>query len=160
MVGSWLRGGHRFDLDNLVDPVLGAVGLPVAERASVWATVAVGATSGVAIATDVPPDPPADAIALHIAAPPTRSVRREERLAELAEAIALEGDGAVGCYLTLGADTRGLIFGFEGPIKPTIDALWPLLGGTARAPADHRIRDLRVRRDPEGRGIAVALWPM
>jgi hypothetical protein len=50
--------------------------------------------------------------------------------------------------LILGTGTSGLIFGFDGPIKPTIDAPSPLLGGTSHAPADHRVRDLRVMVDP------------
>jgi hypothetical protein len=62
--------------------------------------------------------------------------------------------------LTLGVDTPGLVFGFEGPIKPTIDAMWPLLGGAAHSPADHPIRDLRVRTNPSATGVIVALWPL
>lgn len=33
------RGGNRFDLDNLVDPVLSVVGALPPLRRSVWATV-------------------------------------------------------------------------------------------------------------------------
>ena len=49
----------------------------------------------------------------------------------------------------------------EGPVKPLIDALWPVLGGTSHAPADHRIRDLRVTRSASpGGGAEVAVWKL
>ncbi|MCZ7537262.1 MAG: hypothetical protein M5T61_16045 [Acidimicrobiia bacterium] len=44
-------------------------------------------------------------------------------------------------------------------MKPTIDALWPLLGGAAHAPADHRIQDLRVCVD-DTVGVEVAVWEL
>lgn len=87
-------------------------------------------------------------------------MRRTERLAELADHLPIGDDEACGCALSLGNDTPGLVFGFEGAIKPTIDALWPLLGGAAHAPADHRIRDLRVTLDEGIAGVLVSLWPL
>lgn len=158
VVSSWRRGGHRFDLDNLVDPVLGAVSAPAGDRQSVWATVEIGPKPGVAISEQTPPAAPTDATTVHLAGPPQRSLRTIERLAELVDHMQLGADEPCACALTLGADTRGLVFGFEGPIKPTIDALWPLLGGVAHAPADHRIQDLRVTTDATRMGISVALW--
>ena len=158
IVSSRRRGGHRFDLDNLVDPVLGVVGAPPIDRGSVWATVEIGHEPGVAISEEAPPPAPADATAVHLASPPQRSIRRIERLAELVDHAPIGADDPCGCALTLGRDTRGLVFGFEGPIKATIDALWPILGGAEHAPADHRIQDLRVTVDPSATGVSVALW--
>jgi hypothetical protein len=158
VVSSWRRGGHRFDLDNLVDPVLAVVGAPVAERRSVWATVETAEQPGVAISERPPPPAPPHATKVHLAAPPRRSVRAVDRLAELVHVTQLGSDEPCGCSLTLGADTGGLIFGFDGPIKPTVDALWPLLGGTSHAPADHRVRELRVMVDPSATGISATLW--
>jgi hypothetical protein len=158
VVSSWRRGGHRFDLDNLVDPVLAVVGAPVAERRSVWATVETAEQPGVAISERPPPPAPPHATKVHLAAPPRRSVRAVDRLAELVHVTQLGSDEPCGCTLTLGADTGGLIFGFDGPIKPTVDALWPLLGGTSHAPADHRVRELRVMVDPSATGISATLW--
>lgn len=158
MVSQWRRSGHRFDLDNLVDPVLGVVGAPAGDRHSVWATVETGPESGVAISEKTPPPAPTHATGVHLAGPPQRSLRTTERLAELVEQVQLGDDEPCGCALTLGVDTPGLVFGFEGPIKPTIDALWPLLGGAAHAPSDHRIQDLRVTTDSTTKGISVALW--
>lgn len=160
VVGSWHRAGNRFDLDNLVDPVLGVVAATPPRRRSMWATVETGDEPGVEISTTVPPPAPTSATTVHLPSTPHRSVRTTERLAELAEHVPIGGDEACGCALTLGKDTPGLVFGFDGPIKPTIDSLWPLLGGAAHAPADHRIRDLRVSVDEGLMGVLVALWPM
>jgi hypothetical protein len=160
VVRSWHRAGNRFDLDNLVDPVLGVVAAPPPLRRSTWATVETGDAPGVEISATAPPPAPPDATTVHIASVPLRSVRTTERLAELAEHVPIEGDNACGCALTLGKDTPGLVFGFDGPIKPTIDSLWPLIGGAAHTPADHRIRDLRVTVDDGVAGVRVAVWPM
>lgn len=160
VVSSWRRGGHLFDLDNLVDPVLGVVAAPPSERESVWATVEVGDPAGVEISDTPPPPPPALATTVKLSAAPRRSVRTAERLAELVEHTPLGTDEPCGCALVLGHNTAGVVFGFNGPIKPTIDALWPLLGGAAHSPADHRIRDLRVTRDGSMSGVTVSLWTL
>lgn len=159
VVTSWRRHGHPFDLDNLVDPVLAVIAAPPARRRSLWATVEVGDPPGVSIPSGPPPPTPGDALRVHLRDPPRRSVRTADRLAELLEAVVLGTDEPCGCALILGGDTKGLVFGFDGPVKPTIDALWPLLGGAAHNPADHRITDLRVQLDSGAKGVAVALWP-
>jgi len=160
LVSAWRRRGHRFDLDNLVDPVLAVVAAPAPQRRSLWATVELGTQPGVEISELEPPAVPAEATTVHLANAPQRSVRTLERLVELVEHAPIATDEPCGCALTLGRDTRGLVFGFEGPIKPTIDALWPLLGGTPHAPEDHRIHDLRVTADATVTGVSVALWPL
>lgn len=160
VVRSWHRGGNRFDLDNLVDPVLTVVAAAPPLRRSTWASVETGDDPGVEISATAPPPPPPNATTVHLPSAPHRSVRTPERLAELADHVPIGSDEACGCALTLGNDTPGLVFGFEGPIKPTIDALWPLLGGAAHSPADHRIRDLRVTVDERLTGVSVALWPL
>lgn len=158
IVSSWLRGGNTFDLDNLIHPVIAAMGSPEQAQTSVWATIEVGDVPGVDIGERVPPPSPPGSVRFHLADPPRRSVRSNEILAELGDAQILGEDEPVGCSLVLGADVSGIVFGFEGVIKPTIDSLWPVLGGAAHSPSDHRIRDLRVRTDPSIRGLDVALW--
>lgn len=160
IVSSWRRGGHLFDLDNLVDPVLAVVGARPTERQSLWATVELGDDAGVEITEGAPPPPRSSSTCVVLASAAARSIRTEERLAELVDHTPLGSDEPCGCELVLGSDTAGVVFGFEGPIKPTIDALWPLLGGAAHAPADHRIRDLRVRRDETVTGVRVSVWSM
>jgi hypothetical protein len=158
VVRSWHRSGNRFDLDNLVDPVLVVVAARPPLRRSTWATVETGDEPGVEISGAAPPPAPPDATTVHLPSAPHRSVRTPDRLVELADHLPIGSDEACGCALTLGRDTPGLVFGFEGPIKPTIDALWPLLGGAAHSPADHRIRDLRVTIDERLTGVSVAVW--
>jgi len=161
VVSSWRRGGNLFDLDNLVDPVLSVVGAREAQRRSVWASVEVGDEPGVEISARPPPPAPPTATTVHLRAAPRRSVRTVERLAELVDHAPIGIDEACGCSLTLGSDTPGLGFGFERADQAhDRDALWPLLGGAAHSPADHRIRDLRVRTDPSGTGVVVALWSL
>lgn len=160
VVSSWRRYGNRFDLDNLVDPVLGVVGARPSELQSVWATVEVGAVPGVEIQEAPAPPAPASAVTVHLATAPRRSVRTADRLAEFVGHHPVGDDDPCGCSIVLGPDTAGIVFGFEGPVKPTIDALWPLLGGAAHAPADHRIQDLRVRMNGAALGVEVAVWPL
>jgi hypothetical protein len=159
VVSSWRRYGNRFDLDNLVDPVLGVVGADRSLLRSVWATVEVGPVPGVEIGEAAVPPAPAPAVRVHLASAPRRSVRSVERLVELEGHEPVGVDAPCGCSITLGPETDGIVFGFEGPVKPTIDALWPLLGGAAHAPADHRIQDLRVCVD-DTVGVEVAVWEL
>lgn len=80
-------------------------------------------------------------------------------LTEMAGMQVVGSDQPLGCHLAFG-DRHTPIgdFGFEGPIKPLIDALWPLLGGVSGRPADHRIRDLRVVSGAGMVGVEVTLW--
>lgn len=158
VVSSWLRRGHRFDLDNLVEPVLAEVGALPAELQTVWASMEVGDETGVEITEEPPPAPPPSALTFKLDRTPRGSVRVSEPLAELTGSAPVGVDEPCGCELILGSDSRGVVFGFEGPVKPTIDALWPILGGSAHAPADWRVRDLRVARDAEMSGVRVSIW--
>lgn len=79
VVRSWHRAGNRFDLDNLVDPVLGVVAAVPPLRHSTWATVETGDAPGVEISATAPPPAPPDATTVHIASVPLRSVRTTER---------------------------------------------------------------------------------
>jgi hypothetical protein len=58
VVGSWQRGGNRFDLDNLVDPVLPVVAAAPHQRRSTWATVETGDEPCVEISAAAPPPAP------------------------------------------------------------------------------------------------------
>lgn len=154
-VASLLRWGNRFDIDNMCKPVLDALG---AEFDTIWATTVVGDRPGVTIAGERPPAPYLAAQAM-IADPPRMSVRRDDVLAELVDATPIRDDGPLGCHLRFGDPDAPIgDFGFEGPIKPLIDALWPLLGGEAHKPADHRIHDLRVERGVAVQGVEVTVW--
>lgn len=121
MVSGWRRGGQLFDLDNLVDPVLAVVGAPGAQLGSVWATV-VGTEPGLFIDEDAPPGPPTAATRIVVGDVPRRSVRTGAVLRRPASVPSLPGDGPVGCELRLGVTAGPVRLGFEGPVKPTIDA--------------------------------------
>lgn len=159
IVSGWRRGGNHFDIDNLVDPVLGAVGAPASRLQSVWATVSVGPEPGVAIdEADVPPLP-RDAVTITVRELPRRSVRTAMMLPQLEGLSLLFADEPLGCWVRLGTTAGPITFGFEGPIKPTIDSLWPVLGGGPHRPHDHRIRDLRVSLT-SGAASEISLWAL
>lgn len=136
MVRGWRRGGQLFDLDNLVVPVLAVVGAPGAQLRSVWATVEVGTEPGLFIDEDAPPGPPTAATKIVVGDVPRRSVRTGAVLRRPAGVPSLPGDGPVGCELPLGVTAGPVRFGFEGPVKPTIDARWPVLGGGPHRPRE------------------------
>jgi len=115
---------------------------------SVWASVAVGSEPGVWIDEADPLPPPVGAVVVTIAVLAHGSIRTTRQLQELAGVAQLHGSGPVGCELLLGRTAGPITFGFEGPIKPTIDCFWPVLGGEPHRPHDHRIRDLGVGRRP------------
>ena len=73
----------RFDLDNLVYPVLAPAG--GGEVESVWATVMTGALEGVFITEELPPKPPAPPAAevTYVANPPSMSLRKRDAIPEL-----------------------------------------------------------------------------
>ena len=103
IVSSWRRGGHLFDLDNLVDPVLAVVGARPTERQSLWATVELGDDAGVEITEGAPPPPRSSSTCVVLASAPARSIRTEERLTELVDHTPLGSDEPCGCELVLGA---------------------------------------------------------
>jgi hypothetical protein len=157
VVDSWRRGGHLFDLDNLVDPVLQSASWPGEGFVSVWATVDVGEPIGVHVETGPLPALPADAVAAELLNPRVRSVRAAVADPGFDCFEVFSGDEPLGCELALGQDVAPIRFSFESPVKPAIDALWPVIGGRHDRPNDHRIRDLRVRLQA-GNGIRLALW--
>lgn len=130
-----------FDLDNLVDPVLAAIGARPSERTSLWASVELGHDPGVSITDAQPPPAPAPAVPVKLASAPRGSIRTTEPLAELVEHTPLGTDEPCGCSLILGADTEGVVFGFEG--APQAD--------DRRALAPARRRGARPSRPPHPR---------
>jgi hypothetical protein len=157
VVSSFRRRSNWFDLDNLVVPVLSAVGARTLQ--SVWATVETGGIPGVHLGHDVPPPAPEARLRSALRTPPVGSVHSAAPLAEFAEAVVLGTDEPLGCEIVLGPAVGPFVWGeFRGPAKPIIDSLWPLVGGTAGKQADHRIRDLRVHPDVGCTGATVALW--
>lgn len=157
-VGSFVRGGQPFDIDNLAEIVLDVV---AEDPLSVWVTVDVDAFPGVRIANASPPSVQAPVIDMHIAAPPRRSVKAAS-LPELQDAALLQPETAtLGVELCFdSAATKIGQFDFGGPVKPFIDGLGPLFGSYANGPADHRVRELRITKGarPDGFGARLRVW--
>lgn len=157
LVGSYLKGGHRFDLDNLAKPVLDLV---TAEAETVWVAMTKSQTPGVFIQEEEPGRLTLIDRAYYLEAPPKKSVKLVVSLPELAGAILLGFAEPVSIQLIFDdPQTRIWDFSMEGPIKCVIDALWPVLGGAPNQGHDHRMRELRIFRgaDPGKNGVRVAL---
>jgi hypothetical protein len=159
VVSSLKRGYNDFDLDNLAKPVLDAIG---AQAESVWVLVEVGNEPGLWVRDVAPPEPAPSTVTFYLARPPTASLRGVAALPELEQATPMGlPDQAVGASLRFdSAEAQIANFDFSGPVKKVIDSLWPVLGGTAKSPADHRIRDLRITRGaaPGKIGVTISAW--
>ncbi len=158
VVSSWKRGCQYFDLDNIAKPVLDVIGI---EADSVWVSVTVGEPPGVVISEARPQSVVNLLSEIHIAQPPTRSIKRLPALPELAGLPPIGTDEPLGVGLAFSAATvRVGDFGFEGPIKSLIDAMGPVLGTYHQGSADYRIRELRVTRGiaPSESGVTVGFW--
>jgi hypothetical protein len=57
--------------------------------------------------------------------------------------------------LTFSTPTVNLGEAATGPVKPLLDCLWPVLGGTPVAPEDWRVRVLLLEKGVEGEGVGV-----
>jgi hypothetical protein len=173
-VPSYQRRGHFFDMESLGYVVLaswrhdlsrsGPVKKPKFYRPdSVWLTMVAGSEDeqGVELAHESPPAPEPDTVVtdLVIADPPRQSVRGAV-IPELITTLELSDAPWLGLDLTFGANVDIGEFGFNGPIKPLIDAMSPLLGRDSRGgPADHRLHDLRIRQGSQTDGtVRVRAW--
>lgn len=157
-VSQLKRRGHSFDLDNLVSPVLAE--LRLAGCKLVDAALLQSSEPGVRIrfASELQEPTPASTWL-----PQTirGSVKRPDVIAELAAVTPVAGDAPVAVYLTAHEDADSVTdFGFTGFIKPTIDQLWPVLGGEPGKPHDHRVGRIVVQRSAErASGVSVAVVP-
>jgi len=154
-VSSWRRGGSCFDLDNLTLPVREALGwsdIPFVDTA-----VEKGRRAGVLVASarehaQVTPQ-------IWMAEPIIGSVSHTEVHPALAEQLRFGGDGPLRVHLVIhDAGLSVCDFGFEGCVKPTLDRLWPIIGGRPGHPHDHRIHHLIVSRSaarPSGVSIGI-----
>jgi hypothetical protein len=158
-VTAWQRGSNYFDLDNISKLVLDVVGK---EAMTVWVSVELGESPGVAISDEVPPSPSELCEeSIYLANPPTQSVRSSIPLPELENCKIIGSDEPLGLVATFDShEARIGAFGFEGPIKPLIDRFGPLLGTYHQGAADYRIHEIRIFKghQPEKSGVTVGLW--
>jgi hypothetical protein len=171
-VPGYTRRGHYFDMESLGYVVLAAWRHDLAaprlvkvadyyRPRSVWLTMTMTDSPGVEIAHEAPPQPAGEAVAvdLVIRKPPTLSARGTV-IPELTRYAELSASPWLGLDLTFGQEVDIGEFGFSGPIKPLIDAMGPVLGRDRRGgPADHRLHDLRIRREDRDDGsVRARVW--
>jgi hypothetical protein len=173
MVDSYTRRGQYFDMESLGYVVLaswrhdlrraGPVKLADPFKPdAIWLTMRVtDGEVGVRLISESPPEPPPALVRLEveIERPPGLSVRGTT-IPELRDCAELDEASWLGLELRFGPNVDIAEFGFQGPIKPLIDAMGPVLGLDRRGgPADHRLHDLRIRHDPDrGEGVIARLW--
>lgn len=162
------------DIDNLLEPVLsvlvnglGWFGGRRPAIALVHATKERGQVTGckVEILRSAPSPAPTGVPLLEasFAGSLPRSAR-DEAFAEWARrSAAPDGQtdaGAFGVALHFADPRINLGDVATGRPKPIIDCLWPILGGSARAPHDHLITELRLTRSAESAtgGVHVTVW--
>jgi hypothetical protein len=168
--------GNPLDVDNLCEPAfrvlvnsLGWLGGAGPNVEFIHATKQVGEVPGCDIEfLEAPHWPPPEGELLFVGVYPgplpssARSpelpqwlVRRleEHQITRLPERATLE--------LNFGSPRINLSDISTGVIKPTMDCLFPILGGVAGKPEDYRVDDLRVRRGVTGLAageVEIRLW--
>jgi hypothetical protein len=141
VVTSWKRRGHPFDLDNLAKPVLDALGRPNAHF--VEATIQLGTDPGVSIGTT---SKPSVLLAPLVWFPdlPRGSLRWPDVNPALLAVEPFGGISPLRVHLDVHEPAALTDFDFTGFVKPTLDCLWPVIGGTSKQPYDHLIRHIIV----------------
>lgn len=157
-VSSWLRRGHLFDIDNLAKPVLDTLSRPAIPFVDV--EVQLRLDPGLEIIASANPSRQVAPI-VWIEHLPRTSVRRPEADPALLKVHPVGIQGFLRVHLRVHEQDLISNFDFSGFVKPTIDRLWPFLGGTDRAPEDHRIKHLIVSRTGERRtGVSIGVEPL
>ena len=174
-VRSFLRAGQPFDLDNMVTPVfealLGPRRSPLRSALALWSASRIEDTSpGLRLLFQqrVAPFPAVDAtlvldVTLRGRLPVDSRDGGTEFVAGLREGL---GDWSprklhrFAVEVRFGDDTSDITWVAEHPIKPVVDCLFPVLGGTPGAPDDWKVHALRVSRgNPDLRGAClVRVW--
>ena len=175
-VSSMLRSGHRFDLDNLVSPVFQAV---LGKRASSarmhlnWWRASIAEYKPPALAlsfcggsTEALVVPNGDLVLdCKIAAPYPTDSREGGRDFVAAIRAGLGShvpghDDRFAIDIAFGRDVKDISWVEERPLKPVIDCLYPVFGGSGGAPDDWKTFLIQVRRDDPGldRECAVRVW--
>jgi hypothetical protein len=148
------RGGHYFDLDNMAKCVFDA--LSGHKPKYVEVTRSVGPQAGVVLTVGLP-EPRSPLFLCRMA------VRRGSKRAPVPDSAlsnlrAFTGTAPLYVHLAFHEDVSLTDFGLSGAIKPALDCLWPVLGGTPTRPHDYRIRRLVLKRSmahPSGVSVYI-----
>jgi hypothetical protein len=162
------EGTRSSDLDNLLDPVLSVVvnrlgwcGGRRPNLAWVRAEKAYRGTNGARIALErgSPMWPPLGIGRAVVDGSYGGDLPRSARDETFAGWVRAAAIGTVRTYaavrLTFATATVNLGETATGPVKPLLDCLWPVLGGTPAAPEDWRIRVLLLEKGASGVGVEV-----
>jgi hypothetical protein len=170
--------GKPLDIDNLCEPLLSVLvnraGWFGGARPNIgwWcASKEEGAEHGCRIAVSSDPTPPLDkrlpVIEETYTGPWARSAKAAE-VANWSRNILLAHDhfaptAALSCYLGFGSDRVNIGKVASGVVKSFIDCLYPILGGGAGRPSDHRIDELTVAKEVQGvaaGAVLLKLWAL
>ncbi len=158
-VSSDKRRGHYFDLDNMAKVVFDALGHPPVKF--VHLERAVCSNPGVVL-TIGGPSP-------SFALPPiwmpallrSGSFRDPVPHPALDGAAPIPGDTPLFVHLCVHEPEPITNFDLSGYIKTTVDHLWPVIGGDAHAPKDHRVHRLVLTRsDGRPSGVSIGIRPL
>lgn len=156
LVSSWRRGGNLFDLDNLAKPLFDVLGGPEVQYVDL--KVSLGGPPGVFIEVgqNLPISVPTNCWMSRLIIGSVKHLHADPALRNVRP---FPGDTPLRVQLAVHEPVSIADFGFTGFIKPTLDRLWPVVGGAPGRPHDHRIRHLIVRRSsdrPSGVSIGIA----
>lgn len=155
-VTSWKRRGNHFDIDNITKPVLDVLGF--ADALFVDTAAELSSNPGVEVAFAHDHRRLGDAAHFWIKSAIVGSVRRPDPHRDLPHDLKFSGAAPLRVHLTIHEPLLLTNFGFTGFVKPTLDSLWPVLGGSSLTPSDHRIHHLIVARSSERpSGVSVAI---
>ena len=154
-VAAWKRRGYYFDLDNLAKPVFDFLGRPDVPFLDLG--VHLGPVPGVFIEVTREAPPRYEPVCWFEQLV-RGSVRHTDAHAALAGLPKFEGNDALYVQLVLHESGSITDFDFTGFVKPTLDRLWPVIGGSPGHPNDHRIQQLLISRSPDHpTGVSVAI---
>lgn len=164
-------GSTGGDLDNLLDPILSVLvnklGWCGGRRPTLqWVAASKRFTreagAHIEVGGDEPPWPPASAGPVVLDGDYAGPLPRSATAPEFADwvrghmAAVLADDDRAAVRLSFASDTVNLGEIATGTVKPLIDGLWPLLGGSPAAPEDWRVRALHIEKGVEAQqGVAV-----
>lgn len=156
VVTAWRRRGHSFDIDNLAKPVFDLLRRPQVEFVEIGMKKGTAPGVRVRVSDQRPPAP--QAIRLWMRRLLVGSQKHEGIHPSLRGHLPVASDCPLRVSLLFFEPVLLTDFGFTGSVKPTLDQLWPIIGGTAGRPRDDRIRHLTAQySDQRMTGVEIGI---